>query len=93
MQTGTGARGLGPSPPSHWAPGGRIMNPAGRSASLVAWFPVSLAPVRPHDPRGSSPGRWEAGGTQGQVGFLPLDSCTARSSFPESLSFPPDSKV
>lgn len=44
-------------------------------------------------PQGLQPGALGGGGTQWQVGFLPADSCTARSSFPEGLSFPPDSKV
>lgn len=45
------------------------MNPAGCSASLVARFPVNPAPVLPHDPKGSSPGRWEAEGPSGRGAF------------------------
>lgn len=78
MRIGTGARGLCPSPPSHWALGGRI------TAQQAAPPPSPLGFQLTPPPRGrttpGAPAR-EAEGPCGRWAFS-LGSCTATSSLP-----------
>lgn len=94
MRTGTGARGLCPSPPSHWAPGGRIKKPAGCPASPRPQAFWSIPPPPgPATPRGSSLGRWKEERDPG-AGELSHHGLLHSQVFPSlCLSFPPDSKV
>lgn len=78
MRTGTGARGLCPSPPSHWAPGGRITTQQAAPPPSPLSF-QSTPPPRGRTTRGA-PAR-EAEGPCGRWAFS-LGSCTATSSLP-----------
>ena len=83
MRTGTGARGLCPSPPSHWAPGGRITTQQAAPPPSPLSF-QSTPPPRGRTTRGA-PAR-EAEGPCGRWAFS-LGSCTATSLLPGPESY------
>lgn len=82
VRTGTGARGLCPSPPSHWAPGGRITTQQAAPPPSPLGFQLTPPPSGRTTP--GAPAR-EAEGPCGRWAFS-LGSCTATSSLPGSES-------